>query len=121
MILPRLALIAALLAASGVCAHESAGAHGGRVADAGDFHVELVTKSESVDVYVSDAKQRPIAATGFKGAAILVVGGKPARVNLEPAEGNRLTGKAAAPLGVSPKGAVQLTTPNGATASGKFN
>ncbi|KZC01470.1 hypothetical protein ABID82_004307 [Methylobacterium sp. PvP062] len=121
MFLPRLALIAVLLTASAVCAHEAAGQHGGRVADAGDFHVELVAKGESVDVYVSDAKQKPVAAAGFKGTAILVVGGKPARVALEPADGNRLTGKAAAALGDSPKGAVQLTGPDGATASGKFN
>lgn len=121
MILTRLALIAALLTASAVCAHEAAGQHGGRLTDAGDFHVELVAKGESVDVYVSDAKQKPVAAAGFKGTAILVVGGKPARVALEPADGNRLTGKAAAALGDSPKGAVQLTAPDGATASGKFN
>jgi hypothetical protein len=42
-------------------------------------------------------------------------------VSLEPAEGNRLSGKAAASVGESPKGAVQLTGPDGATASGKFN
>ena len=121
MILPRLALIAALLAASGAYAHEATGTHGGRVADAGDFHVELVTKGEAVDVYVSDAKQKPVAIAGFKGTAILVVGGKPARVVLEPADGNRLTGKATGALGDRPKGAVQLTAPDGASASGKFN
>ncbi|MDE3749373.1 hypothetical protein [Methylobacterium radiotolerans] len=121
MILQRLTLAAALLAASGAYAHEAAGTHGGRVADAGDFHVELVTKGEAVDVYVSDGRQKPVAATGFKGTAILIVGGKPARVPLEPADGNRLTGKAAAAVGERPKGAVQLTGPGGATASGKFN
>ncbi len=121
MMLQRLTLVAGLLAATAAYAHETAGAHGGRVADAGDFHVELVTKGESVDVYVSDGRQKPVPAAGFKGTAILVVGGKPARVPLEPADGNRLTGKAAAALGASPKGAVQLTGPDGATASGKFN
>ena len=121
MILPRLALIAALLTASAVCAHEAAGRHGGRVADAGDFHVELVAAGETVDVYVSDARQKPVTAAGFKGTAILVVGGKPARIALEPADGNRLTGRATAALGGRPKGAVQLTAPDGATASGTFN
>lgn len=121
MILPRLILAVGLLAATAAYAHETAGTHGGRVADAGDFHVELVTKGEAVDVYVSDGRQKPVPATGFKGTAILVVGGKPARVALEPADGNRLTGKAAAALTDRPKGAVQLTGPDGATASGKFN
>ncbi|KIU37087.1 hypothetical protein SR39_02150 [Methylobacterium radiotolerans] len=121
MILPRLALIAALLAASGVCAHETAGQHGGRVADAGKFHVELVAKGDTVDVFLTDGEQKPVPSTGFRGTAILVVGGKPARVPLEAADGNRLTGKAATALGESAKGAVQITSPDGSAASGKFN
>ncbi|KMO22835.1 hypothetical protein [Methylobacterium indicum] len=121
MILPKLTLVVGLLAATGVSAHETAGQHGGRVTDAGKFHVELVAKGETVDVFLSDGEQKPVPANGFKGTAILVVGGKPARVPLEPADGNRLTGKANASLGDSPKGAVQLTGPDGATASGKFN
>ncbi|SOR30644.1 conserved protein of unknown function; putative exported protein [Methylorubrum extorquens] len=121
MILPRVTLVAALLAATTVCAHETSGQHGGRVTDAGKFHVELVAKGETVEVFLSDGEQKPVAAAGFKGTAILVVGGKPARVPLEPADGNRLSGKAAVALGDSPKGAVQLTGPDGATASGKFN
>ena len=121
MILSRVTLAAGLLAATAAYAHETTGQHGGRVADAGKFHVELVAKGETVDVFVSDEGQKPVPAAGFKGTAILVVGGKPTRVPLEPADGNRLTGKAAAALGDSPKGAVQLTGPDGATASGKFN
>ncbi|WP_457107326.1 hypothetical protein [Methylobacterium sp. P5_C11] len=121
MILSRVTLAAGLLAATAAYAHETAGRHGGRVTDAGLFHVELVAKGETVDVFLSDERQRPVPAAGFKGTAILVVGGKPTRVPLEPADGNRLTGKAAAALGDGPKGAVQLTGPDGATASGKFN
>ena len=68
-----------------------------------------------------DEGQKPVPTSGFKGTAILVVGGKPTRVPLEPADGNRLSGRAAVALGESPKGAVQLTGPDGATASGKFN
>lgn len=121
MILPRVTLVAALLAATTVCAHETSGQHGGRVTDAGKFHVELVAKGETVEVFLSDGEQKPVAAAGFKGTAILVVGGKPTRVPLQPADGNRLTGTAPVALGDSPKGAVQLTGPDGATASGKFN
>jgi hypothetical protein len=121
MILPRMTLAASLLAVTAAYAHETAGQHGGRVTDAGKFHVELVAKGETVDVFLTDEGQKPVAAAGFKGTAILVVGGKPARVPLEPADGNRMTGKAATELGESPKGAVQLTGPGGETASGKFN
>ena len=121
MIRPSLTLAAGLLAATAADAHETAGRHGGRVADAGDFHVELVTRGETVDVYVSDGTQAPVPVAGFRGTAILVAGGKPARVPLEPADGNRLTGKAPAALGDRPKGAVPLAAPDGATVSGKFN
>lgn len=121
MILKRLTVAAALLAAPGAYAHETIGRHGGRVADAGSFHVELVTRDDTVEVFVSDSAQKPVPAAGFKGTAILVVAGKPARVPLRPADGNRLTGKAAEPLGDRPKGAVRLTGPDGAAASGTFN
>ena len=36
-------------------------------------------------------------------------------------DGNRLTGTSEVPLSTAPKGAVQLTAPDGTTASGKFN
>lgn len=117
----RMALVAGALVAMPACAHETAGQHGGRVTDAGTYHVELVAKGETVDLFVSDGNQKPVPAAGFKGTAILVVGGKPARVPLEPADGNRLSGKASVALGESPKGAVQITGPDGATASAKFN
>ena len=121
MILLRLVLAAALLSAGAASAHEFKSQHGGRVTDAGKYHFELVAKGESVDVFVSDGDQKPIPAAGFKGTAILVVDGKPARIPLEAADGNRLSGKGTLALGDKPKGAVQLTGPDGATASGKFN
>ena len=117
----RMALVVGTLVAMPACAHETAGQHGGRVTDAGKYHVELVAKGETVDVFVMDGEQKPLPAAGFKGTAILVVGGKPARVPLEAADGNRLSGKASVALGETPKGAVQLTAPDGGTASGKFN
>jgi hypothetical protein len=116
-----LILAAGLLATSAVRAHEATSQHGGRVTDAGRFHVELVAKGETVDVFVSDAGQKPLPAVGFKGVAILLVGGKPARVALEPADGNRLSGRAEVNLGENPRGAVQITGPDGTSASGKFN
>ena len=38
----RMALASSVLVALPVCAHETAGQHGGRVTDAGKYHVELV-------------------------------------------------------------------------------
>jgi hypothetical protein len=109
------------LAATPALSHEVAkGPNGGRVADAGAYHVELVAEGASVSVYVSDADDKPLPAQGFKAVALLVVGGKPQRIPLEP-EGARLAGSAVVPLPASPKGAVQLTAPDGKTASARFN
>jgi hypothetical protein len=121
MTLPKLILAAGLFATTAVCAHEVAGKNGGRVTDAGKYHVELVAKDKTVDVYVLDGSEKPVPAAGFKGTAILVVDGRPARVALAPADGSRLTGTSEVPLTGAPKGAVQLTAPDGSTASGKFN
>ena len=115
-------LIGALLAWSGsVWAHDAKGTHGGRIADAGSYHVEMVVKSSVVEVFISDASEAPVAATGFKGTAILVAGGKSQRVVLAPVDGVRLSGSATAALPGRPKGVVQLTAPDGKTAQAKFD
>jgi hypothetical protein len=118
----KYSLIAALLIGSGpVWAHDAKGPHGGQITDAGSFHVEMVVKSAFVDVFISDASETPIAATGYKGTAILVAAGKSQRIVLEPADGGRLTGKATAAFNSQPKGVVQLTAPDGKTIQGKFD
>lgn len=113
--------LSALLAAAPALAHESRGPHGGRQVDAGQMHVELITTGPKVDVYVADGAGKPVDVSAYKGLAILVVGGKPARIPLAPAGGDKLTGTAPADLGGAVKGAVQITTNAGATAQGKFD
>ena len=100
-------------------AHGSTGPNGGRLEEAGRWHAELVTKGETVSVYLSDEAGKPLPAAGFKGTAILVLDGKPARIALEP-DGNRLAGTSSATLGERPKGAVRLVGPGGASASARF-
>ena len=102
-------------------AHDAKGPHGGRITDAGPYHVELVVKSAVVDVFISDAGEKPVATTGFKGTAILVAGGKSQRVVLEPVDGARLSGSAMAALPDQPRGVVQLTAPDGKTIQGRFD
>lgn len=113
-------LIGALLVACPAAAHDAAGLHGGRTTDAGAYHVELVVKANVVDVFIRDAGEKPVGATGFRGTAILVVDGKSQRVALEPVDG-RLSGQAVVTLPERPRGVVQLTAPDGTTAQGKFN
>jgi len=116
-----LIITTALLFTAPVLAHEAKGPHGGRLVDAGSMHVELVATGAVVDVYISDGAGKQVDAGAYKGLAILVVGGKPARIALEPAGADRLTGTASAVFGPTMKGAVQITTPTGATVQGKFD
>jgi hypothetical protein len=101
-------------------AHEVAkGPNGGRIADAGEYHVELVAAKDTIDVFLTDSAEKPVEPTGFKALAILVIGGKSARITLEPTD-KRLSGKApGVPTNV--KGVVQITSPSGRTAQAKFN
>ncbi|KQQ31712.1 hypothetical protein ASF53_03210 [Methylobacterium sp. Leaf123] len=118
-----LALLLLAAPASAQHAHEHdhpPGPHGGRVEDAGAWHAELVTRAETVSVYLSDGDGKPLPAEGFKAVAILKSGAKAARVLLSP-EGNRLAGTAEASLGERPSGAVRITGPGGVTASARFD
>lgn len=115
-------LIAVMLTwSTSASAHDAKGPHGGRLADAGPYHAELVVKSVTVDVFLSDESEKSVATSGFKGTAILVAGGKSQRVVLAPVDGTRLSGTATAALPDQPKGVVQLTGPDGKTIQAKFD
>ena len=116
-----LAVVGSLLLTTAVVAHGPAkGPNGGRQADAGDYHVELVTKDTDLTVYLRTDKDKDVEATGHKATAFLVIGGKPQWIELVPAGGNRLSGKSAEPVSATSKGAVQITAPSGKTAQAKF-
>jgi hypothetical protein len=80
-----------------------------------------VARSNVIEVFLTDAGDKPVPPAGFKGVAILLVAGKSARIVLEPAGDTRLSGKTANDLPAQPKGVVQITAPNGKTAQAKFN
>jgi hypothetical protein len=120
MKLKMLALLAGVMAATPVIAHDAKPLHGGRIVYAGHFHVEMVAKGDTIDVYLIDHNNKQVAVSGYKGLAILSVDGKSQRIPLEVADGSKLTGKAAGPLPQQPKGVVQVTPPGGTTASAKF-
>lgn len=116
----RRLLATLMLIASPALAHDAPRNHGGVVADVGPYHVELVAKGQAIDLYLTDDANRAVEAAAFKGVAILIVDGKPQRIVVTPASGNRLTGSASGAVTGAPKGAVQLQTPQGATIQGKF-
>jgi hypothetical protein len=116
-----LATTAFLIAALPATAHEvSKGPNGGRVVEAGPYHVELVVETKAVAVYLSDAKEQPVPAAGFKGLAILTVSGKAQRIELAPQD-NRLGGSSPVTIPADVKGVVQLTGPDGKTAQGRYH
>jgi hypothetical protein len=100
--------------------HSEKGPHGGRLADAGDYHVELVARDGGIEVYVVDHSEKPLPLSGFKGLAILSVDGKSQRITLDAGDGSKMTGKVTGNLPKQPKGVVQITPPAGKTVSAKF-
>lgn len=121
MKLASLALLGAWLAAAPAFAGDARPQHGGRVVDAGDYHVEMVSKDGAIDIYVSDHDNRPLQTKGYRAVAILSAGGKSQRIVLDAADGSRLSGKAEAALPAQPKGVVQITSPAGKTVQARFD
>jgi len=121
-----LATCAALLMAQTATAHDnhkhdSKGPNGGVLAEAGDYHLELLTKGNAIEVHVLDHDNKPVPTTGYKGLAILSVQGKSQRITLEPAAQSQLVGKAETTLPGTVKGVVRLTPPNGKAVQAKFD
>src|ERR1700736_5681264 len=116
------ALTSILLTALPTVAHEvEKGPNGGRVVEAGAHHVELVVKENAVNVFVTDASDKPVSINGFKGVAIFTISGKAQRIALEPNEGSRLSGTSPVALPPEPAGVVQITAPDGKTGQGRFH
>ena len=103
-------------------AHEPRkGPNGGELVDAGSYHVEVVGKGMSLEVYVSDALDRPLKAQDFKALAILVIDGKTHRMPLEAlADGTKLAATAPASI-TRVRGVIQLTNKDGKTVTGRVN
>ena len=98
-------LIGALLTSTGSAwAHDAKAKNGGRITEAGAYHVEMVVKSDIVDVFISDESEKPVAASGFKGTAILMASGKSQRVVLAPVDGAGFPAARRPRCQTSPKG-----------------
>jgi hypothetical protein len=123
MSLERIAAAALLVASVSVSSAHAPklGAHGGAQVDAGSFHVELVPQGTTLQVFLRDHSDKAVLTDGYKGTAIFVIEGKPQRIPLTPAGENKLTGTSAVSIPRAPKGAVQITTPAGATMQAKFD
>jgi hypothetical protein len=116
-----LALCMTLMAAPPAYAHDAKGAHGGRIRDAGTYHAELVVKDRTIEVFLIGENDKPVDPKGFRGVAIFNLGGKAERITLAPSDKNALSGTAATAVPAQPKGAVQITGPDGKTSTAKFD
>lgn len=115
--------LAALLLSTGAEAHApQAGPNGGKVIHAGaNYHVELVASGTTeVVLHLSDMNDQPIPADGFRATAILVVNGQTIRFPMQAAGGSRLVGTAPVIVPAGVRGAVQITTPQGATVQARY-
>ena len=83
-----LTLGVALMAGLPAHAHEAKGSHGGRIADAGPYHAELVAKDKVIEIFLTGENDKPVDPNGFKGVAIFSLGGKAERIPLTPSEKN---------------------------------
>ena len=116
------ALTSILLTALPTVAHEfEKGPNGGRLVEVGAHHVELVVKENVVNVFVTDANDKPLSIDGFRGVAIFTISGKAQRIPLEPKAGTRPSGTTPVALPAEPVGVVQITAPDVKTAQGRFH
>ena len=115
-----LAAVAALWATASLAHGPDKGPNGGVQVDAGNHHMELVAEDTTLAVYLYDRNDKPIDAQGAKATGIFVIDGKSQRIELKPDGVNRLAGTAPTNLPPSPKGAVQVTLPDGQSLQAKF-
>lgn len=66
------------------------GPNGGKVADAGKYHLELVVKPAEMRVYVTGAKDAKVDTQGAEASATVLAGKEKSTVKLVPAGGNAL-------------------------------
>ncbi len=118
--LKMLSVLTALAITAPALGHDAKSLHGGRIVFAGNFHVEMVAKGETIEIYLINHNNKQMPLDGYKGLAILSVDGKSQRIALEGADGTKLLGKVAGNLPDQPKGVVQITPPGGKTISAKF-
>ncbi len=116
-----LALVGALAFTAAAYAHApEKGKNGGQQTDAGNYHVEVVARGNTLDVFVTDHSETGVSTKGFKGTAILVVQGKAQRITLAPRGQNILTGTSPVELATPVRGAVQITNTDNETVQAKF-
>lgn len=106
-------------------AHGGKGPHGGPLADAGPYYVELLVKGSDLRIFVFDDKtSAPVGTDGAKGTAVLLVGQKEEKIALQPAaggkSGNAMQGTAPAAVGAGARIVVLVQMPGKPSVVARF-
>lgn len=94
--------------------------HGGVVAEAGKFHLELVAKDKAVTLHVYDHDDKPVDAANVKAQVNVFSGKEKGVVALVPASGNMLKGEAAFPIRPDAKIVLTFTPSAGKAEQARF-
>jgi hypothetical protein len=100
--------------------HDHGPKHGGVVREVKSVTYELVAKSDSFTVHVSD-HGKPIATAGAKGEVTLYAGNDKTVVALEPAGDNLMVAKGNFKVGVGVRAALTVTLVGKPEAKANFN
>lgn len=91
-------------------AHDHQAMYGGIVAEAKDLNFELVARSDSLTLYVTD-HGKPVSTAGGKATATVHAGSEKMQVVLEPAGENKFVAKGSFKSGVGVRVAVAVVLP----------
>ena len=120
----RLALAIALLAWPALAwAHDHGHSHqGGQEIKIASYQVELVVKGSDVALFVNDAQDRKIDASGFTATAVVLAKGNQQKtVELTPAGNNKLAGKIDFAFEGKFRATVTLKNASGELGKGRYN
>lgn len=114
--------VAMIFAMAGAAtSHEATkGANGGALIDVQGYHVEFVPSDSGLTFHLTDQGGAPFSTAQAKMKAIVQDGGKTTRLDLAPAEPNKLTAPLQARPGTGAKVVVSGTLANGQSLQGRF-
>jgi hypothetical protein len=96
--------------------------HGGQELKIGAYQAELVVKGAEMTLFVNDAKDQKIDASGFKATAVVLAKGNQQKtVELSPGGDNKLVGKVDFPVEGKFRATVTLKNAGGEIGKGRYN
>ncbi|GHE73575.1 hypothetical protein GCM10019059_36400 [Camelimonas fluminis] len=96
------------------------GPNGGRIGDAGAYHVEFVSKGNEASAFVYDHENKPVNAEKLGGSVTFLVEGDTVTAPLVPKGGNRLDGVLPKALPDTGRVVVTVQAPDGKQNQARF-